>query len=108
MLLRVFETFAGALAMMSFGALVQPIARARQAGATVTGGGIAWVLLARAWAVASDHHGRRRILLRELGGSAVSYLALCLFVVLALRGLPSAGLVFVGVAGTLGAAEAWA
>lgn len=33
MLPRVFETFAGALAMMSFGVLVQPIARARQAGA---------------------------------------------------------------------------
>lgn len=33
MLPRVFAIFADALAMMSFGALIQPIARVRQAGA---------------------------------------------------------------------------
>lgn len=40
MLPRVFETFAGALAMMSYGALVGPIARVRQAG--TLGGADAW------------------------------------------------------------------
>lgn len=94
MLPLVFETFACTLAMMSFVALVGPIARVLglapwQAGTTVTVGGIAWVLLARVWGAASDRHGRRRVLLRGLAGFVVSYLALCLFVVLALRWLPT-------------------
>lgn len=102
MLPLVFETFACTLAMMSFVALVGPIARVLglapwQAGTTVTVGGIAWVLLARVWGAASDRHGRRRVLLRGLAGFVVSYLALCLFVVLALRWLPPAWLAFVGV-----------
>lgn len=102
MLPLVFETFACTLAMMSFVALVGPIARVLglapwQAGTTVTVGGIAWVLLARVWGAASDRHGRRRILLRGLGGFVVSYLTLCLFVVLALQWLPPAWLAFVGV-----------
>ncbi len=102
MLPLVFETFACTLAMMSFVALIGPISRVLdlapwQAGVTVTVGGIAWVLLARVWGAASDRHGRRVILLRGLGGFVLSYLALCLFVVLALRWLPSAWLAFAGV-----------
>lgn len=102
MLPLLFETFACTLAMMSFIALVGPIARVLglapwQAGTTVTVGGIAWVLLARAWGAASDRHGRRTILLRGLTGFVVSYLALCLFVVLALRWIPPAWLAFIGV-----------
>lgn len=102
MLPLVFETFACTLAMMSFVALVGPIARVLglapwQAGVTVTVGGIAWVLLARFWGAASDRRGRRVVLLRGLGGFVLSYLLLCLFVVLALRWLPAPWLAFVGV-----------
>ncbi|HBO5589937.1 TPA: MFS transporter, partial [Pseudomonas aeruginosa] len=61
-----FETFVCTLAVMSFVALVGPLARKLglapwQAGAAVTVGGIAWMLAARPWGIASDRHGRRRI-----------------------------------------------
>ena len=85
-----FETFVCTLAVMSFVALVGPLARklglaAWQAGAAVTVGGIAWMLAARPWGIASDRHGRRRILLGGLAGFALSYGSLCLFIVLALH-----------------------
>ncbi|HBO6688965.1 MFS transporter [Pseudomonas aeruginosa] len=85
-----FETFVCTLAVMSFVALVGPLARKLglapwQAGAAVTVGGIAWMLAARPWGIASDRHGRRRILLGGLAGFALSYASLCLFIVLALH-----------------------
>ncbi|HGW4623705.1 TPA: MFS transporter [Pseudomonas aeruginosa] len=85
-----FETFVCTLAVMSFVALVGPLARKLglapwQAGAAVTVGGIAWMLAARPWGIASDRHGRRRILLGGLAGFALSYGSLCLFIVLALH-----------------------
>ncbi|AVK06708.1 major Facilitator Superfamily protein [Pseudomonas paraeruginosa] len=85
-----FETFACTLAVMSFVALVGPLARKLglapwQAGAAVTAGGIAWMLAARPWGIASDRHGRRRVLLGGLAGFALSYGSLCLFIVLALH-----------------------
>ncbi|VFT07613.1 MFS transporter [Pseudomonas aeruginosa] len=54
-----FETFVCTLAVMSFVALVGPLARKLglapwQAGAAVTVGGIAWMLAARPWGIASD------------------------------------------------------
>ncbi|WP_027016602.1 MFS transporter [Comamonas composti] len=85
-----FETFVCTLAMMSFVALIGPIARVLgllpwQAGFAVTVGGIAWVLLARRWGSASDRHGRRKILLQGLGGFVLSYALMCVFIIVALR-----------------------
>ncbi len=96
-----FETFVCTLAMMSFVALVGPIARvlglaAWQAGMAVTVGGVAWVLLARRWGAASDHFGRRRVMLQGLGGFVLSYAALCVFIAVALRQAPPVWLAFTG------------
>ncbi len=97
-----FETFVCTLAMMSFVALIGPLARAVglapwQAGAAMTVGGIAWVVFSRRWGVASDLRGRRRILLHGLGGFVISHAALCGFIAAALHWLPPVWLVFVGV-----------
>lgn len=97
-----FETFACTLAMMSFVALIGPIAHVLglapwQAGLAVTVGGIAWVLFARRWGAASDRHGRRRILLQGLGGFVLSYAVMCVFIVLALRYAPPVWAAFAGV-----------
>ncbi|WP_263140248.1 MFS transporter [Pseudomonas sp. RIT-PI-AD] len=97
-----FETFACTVAVMSFVALVGPLARVLglapwQAGATVTVAGIAWLLFSRAWGTASDRLGRRRIILLGLAGFVLSYTALCAFVVLALRGQPPGWLAFAGI-----------
>ncbi len=88
-----FETFVCTLAMMSFVALIGPIARVLglapwQAGLAVTVGGVAWVLFARRWGAASDRLGRRRVLLQGLGGFVLSYALLCAFIVVALRHPP--------------------
>ena len=97
-----FETFVCTLAMMSFVALIGPIARVLglapwQAGLAVTVGGIAWVLFARRWGAASDRLGRRRVLLQGLGGFVLSYALLCAFIVVALRQPPPVWLAFAGV-----------
>ncbi|MDC3945673.1 MFS transporter [Pseudomonas aeruginosa] len=97
-----FETFACTLAVMSFVALVGPLARKLglapwQAGAAVTAGGIAWMLAARPWGIASDRHGRRRVLLGGLAGFALSYGSLCLFIVLALHWTLPSLLAFAGI-----------
>ncbi|HIE1794044.1 MFS transporter [Pseudomonas aeruginosa] len=97
-----FETFVCTLAVMSFVALVGPLAHKLglapwQAGAAVTVGGIAWMLAARPWGIASDRHGRRRILLGGLAGFALSYGSLCLFIVLALHWTLPTLLAFAGI-----------
>lgn len=97
-----FETFACTLAMMSFVALIGPIARVLglapwQAGLAVTVGGIAWVLFARRWGAASDRLGRRRIILQGLGGFVLTYAGLCAFVIVALRNPLPVWLAFAGV-----------
>ncbi|MFT3815832.1 MAG: MFS transporter [Acidovorax sp.] len=94
-----FETFVCTLAMMSFVALIGPIARVLglapwQAGLAVTVGGIAWVLFARRWGAASDRLGRRRIILQGLGGFVLSYAVLCAFIVVALRRPPPVWVAF--------------
>ncbi|SSW72407.1 MFS transporter [Achromobacter agilis] len=96
-----FETFACTLALMSFVALIGPIARSLglapwQAGLAVTVGGIAWVLFARRWGAASDRLGRRRIILQGLGGFVLSYAALCAFLIFALRNPLPVWLAFAG------------
>jgi len=97
-----FETFVCTLSMMSFVALIGPLARALglapwQAGMAVTVGGIAWALSARIWGAASDRRGRRRVLLQGLSGFVLSYAALCAFIVWALQHLPPVWLAFAGV-----------
>lgn len=96
-----FENFVCTLSMMSFVALIGPIARLLglapwQAGMAVTVGGLAWVLLARRWGAASDRWGRRPILLRGLGGFVICYALLCSFIVFALRSQPPVWLAFAG------------
>lgn len=96
------ETCMCTLAMMSFVALIGPIARILglapwQAGTAVTVGGISWALFARVWGAASDRHGRRRIILRGLSGFVLSYAALCAFIIMALRHPPPVWLAFAGV-----------
>ena len=97
-----FETFVCTLAMMSFVALIGPLARAVgletwQAGAAMTVGGVAWVWFSRIWGHKSDRRGRRRVLLQGLGGFVLSHAALCAFIVVALEYLPPVWLVFAGV-----------
>jgi MFS transporter, DHA1 family, tetracycline resistance protein len=97
-----FETCACTIAVMSFVAVIGPIARMLglapwQVGAAVTVAGIAWMTLARAWGAASDRFGRRRTLLQGLGGFVVSYAALCAFIITSLHLRPSAWLAFAGI-----------
>lgn len=97
-----FETCICTLSMMSFVALIGPIARVLglvpwQAGMAVTVGGIAWVLLARIWGAASDRHGRRRVILYGLSGFVLSYAALCGFIAIALTHQIPVWWAFVGI-----------
>ncbi|UFN47867.1 MFS transporter [Roseomonas sp. OT10] len=94
-------TFCGSLAMMSFVALIGPIARVAglapwQAGLAVTASGVMWMLGARPWGLASDRYGRRAVLLLGGTGFALSYWALCLFVDAVLRWQLPAALAFAG------------
>ena len=100
------------MAMMAFVALVGPIARqlglaAWQAGAAVTIAGLLWVLLARAWGLASDRLGRRRIILTGMSGFLVSYWALCVGLIWFLNSPTSPTTVFVWLVLTRGAAGAF-
>lgn len=85
-----FETFVCWMAMMAFVALAGPIARVIglqpwQVGTAMTTAGVAWMVMARIWGVASDRRGRRKVLLFGLGGFAISYFLLSLFIDVALR-----------------------
>lgn len=93
--------FSGSLAMMAFVALIGPIARVAglqpwQAGLAVTASGVMWMLGARPWGLASDRHGRRRVLLLGAAGFTLAYWALCLFIDAVLRWQLAAGLSFAG------------
>ncbi|WP_259755331.1 MFS transporter [Pseudomonas sp. GCEP-101] len=104
-----FETFVCTVAVMSFVALIGPVARTLglapwQAGMTVTVGGIAWMLMARVWGVASDRLGRRGVLLSGLAGFALTYALLCAFMALALNTSMSPWPAFVGMVALRGLA----
>lgn len=91
----------GSMAMMAFVAVVGPMARLLglapwHVGAAVTAAGVAWMLMARIWGVRSDRVGRRRVLLAALGGFAVSYAALSLFMGWALAAGPAVAVSFTG------------
>ena len=97
-----FETFVCTVAVMSFVALIGPVARTLglapwQAGMTVTVGGVAWMVMARVWGIASDRLGRRRVLLSGLAGFAMTYALLCAFMALALDAAMSPLPAFVGI-----------
>ncbi|MBU8540386.1 MFS transporter [Falsiroseomonas tokyonensis] len=82
--------FSGSVAMMAFVALIGPVARLAglapwQAGLAVTASGIAWMLGARPWGLASDRLGRRAVLLWGMAGFTLAYGALCLMVGALLR-----------------------
>lgn len=96
-----FETFVCSMAMMAFVALAGPIARVIglepwQVGAAMTVAGVAWMVMACIWGAASDRRGRRKILLLGLGGFAVTYFLLSLFIDLALRTTMAPALTFMG------------
>ncbi len=96
-----FEAFVCSLAMMSFVALIGPIARACglapwQAGSVMTVGGLAWMLAASVWGAASDRRGRRPVMLTGLAGFCLCTLALSALVGLALADPMPAGVVFAG------------
>ena len=96
-----FESFVCSMAMMAFVALAGPIARVLglqpwAIGVAMTIAGVAWMVMARVWGVASDRRGRRRILLLGLLGFAVSYLLLTVFIDLALRTAMAPLLAFAG------------
>ncbi|QTW19992.1 MFS transporter [Comamonas kerstersii] len=89
----VLEAFLCSLAMMSFMALLGPVARklamsAWQAGAVMSVGGVTLALFARSWGRLSDRLGRRKILLIALAGFACSNLALSCFLISALDQAP--------------------
>ena len=71
-------------ALMAFLVIVGPLIRLLgleewHGGLMVAVAGLSWMLLARSWGHASDRHGRKPVLLIALGGFALSYLALALF-----------------------------
>lgn len=71
------------MGMMGFVAAAGPLAEAIgleawQIGLSATAGGLGWVLSARAWGRASDHAGRKPVLVFGLVGFTIAYLALCL------------------------------
>lgn len=100
------------MAMMAFVSLIGPISRSLQlapwqAGAVVTVGGVLWMLLSRPWGTLSDRRGRRTVLLMGVGGFMLAYWAMCALLVISLKVLPAAGLVFAGLLLTRGAVGAF-
>lgn len=96
-----FEAFVCSLAMMSFVAVLGPIARTLgfapwQAGLVMTAGGLTLALFARFWGRLSDRWGRRRTLLLALGGFACGHLAMSGFIGLALQQILPVGWAFGG------------
>ena len=80
-------------AMMAFLAVVGPIVRELgleewHAGLTVALAGVFWVFLARFWGRKSDEVGRKPILVIGVGGTALAYLGLAVFVDYALISPP--------------------
>lgn len=90
----VFVALAGTMAMMSFTAVIGPVARVLglaewHVGLALTASGVLWMLSARFWGRRSDRVGRKRVLLVALGGYAVVYLAMTLFIDAALAVVPA-------------------
>ncbi|REN07764.1 MFS transporter, partial [Mycobacterium tuberculosis] len=79
----------GTMAMMAFVSVIGPVVRVLglaewHAGLSVTAAGVLWMLSARRWGALSDRIGRKRVLLIALAAYAVIYVALAVFVDVAL------------------------
>jgi MFS family permease len=103
-----FANTACTMAMMAFVAVVAPVARQLglqpwQAGVSVTVSGALWMLLSRPWGVASDRHGRRKVLLRGVAGVWLAYASMCLAIDASLRLLPPVAVAFAALVLTRGA-----
>lgn len=90
----VFAALSGTMAMMAFVAVIGPIVRLLgllewHAGLSVTAAGFLWMLLARRWGVLSDRIGRRRVMMIGLSAYAVVYIAMSVFIDLALDAPPA-------------------
>jgi len=83
----------GTMAMMAFVSVVGPVVRQLglaewHAGLSVTAAGLLWMLAARRWGRLGDRIGRKPVLLIALSAYAVVYIALALFVDVALAVVP--------------------
>ncbi|MET0889848.1 MAG: MFS transporter, partial [Stenotrophomonas maltophilia] len=84
----------GTMAMMAFVSVIGPVVRVLglaewHAGLSVTAAGVLWMLSARRWGALSDRIGRKRVLLIALAAYAAIYVALAVFVDVALTSPPA-------------------
>ncbi|OBU49557.1 MFS transporter [Stenotrophomonas maltophilia] len=106
----VLAALIGTMAMMSFVAVIGPVVRLLglsewHAGLSVTAAGVLWMLAARRWGQLSDRIGRKRVLLLAMGAYTGVYLALAMFIDVALEVTPPvvvSVLVLVGARGLIG------
>ncbi|WP_459040278.1 MFS transporter [Stenotrophomonas sp. PSU-St83] len=106
----VLAALIGTMAMMSFVAVIGPVVRLLglsewHAGLSVTAAGVLWMLAARRWGQLSDRIGRKRVLLLAMGAYTGVYLALAMFIDVALQVTPPvvvSVLVLVGARGLIG------
>ncbi|MDH1246411.1 MFS transporter [Stenotrophomonas maltophilia] len=100
----------GTMAMMSFVAVIGPVVRMLglsewHAGLSVTAAGVLWMLAARPWGQLSDRIGRKRVLMLAMSAYTVVYIALAVFIDVALQAVPPvlvSVLVLVGARGLIG------
>ncbi|MBH1663915.1 MFS transporter [Stenotrophomonas maltophilia] len=106
----VLAALIGTMAMMSFVAVIGPVVRLLglsewHAGLAGTAAGVLWMLAARRWGQLSDRIGRKRVLLLAMGAYTGVYLALAMFIDVALQVTPPvvvSVLVLVGARGRIG------
>ncbi len=106
----VLAALIGTMAMMSFVAVIGPVVRLLglsewHAGLSVTAAGVLWMLAARPWGRLSDRIGRKRVLLLAMAAYTVIYVALAVFIDVALQVVPPvlvSVLVLVGARGLIG------
>ncbi|MBH1834519.1 MFS transporter [Stenotrophomonas maltophilia] len=106
----VLAALIGTMAMMSLVAVIGPVVRLLglsewHAGLSVTAAGVLWMLAARRWGQLSDRIGRKRVLLLAMGAYTGVYLALAMFIDVALQVTPPvvvSVLVLVGARGLIG------
>jgi DHA1 family tetracycline resistance protein-like MFS transporter len=95
----------GTMAMMAFVSVIGPVVRVLglaewHAGLSVTAAGVLWMLSARRWGALSDRVGRKRVLLIALAAYAVIYVALAVFVDVALTSPPAVWISVLALVGT--------
>ncbi|HHA2758649.1 MULTISPECIES: MFS transporter [Stenotrophomonas] len=106
----VLAALIGTMAMMSFVAVIGPVVRMLglsewHAGLSVTAAGVLWMLAARPWGQLSDRIGRKRVLMLAMSAYTVVYIALAVFIDIALQAVPPvlvSVLVLVGARGLIG------